>query len=264
MKGLTLLKNIIWAFGILVCLVALIAGFVVGSFTKYSGPEVGELLDSMDEQLPQQSMGQLMSLSETADGGQLYLDSLTFLVDSSLIGLRDLGLLSGGTSTSQVWGSAAGNIPVSSIADPTIRYSDGSEKTVSQAAAAAKPSVLIISLGMDSLQKVSQAEFEANYTALVNNIRSASPNTKIVLCSLTSITSAYSGADGLTFELIKSAEEWIQNVCRSTGVYYADAGSAVKDTSGTLLSDYSGVNNKALNSAGISKVLDYLRSHTVP
>ena len=51
------------------------------------------------------------SLPESSDAGQGYIDGLTFLCDSPAIGLRDYALLSGGTATTQVWGSAAGNIP---------------------------------------------------------------------------------------------------------------------------------------------------------
>ena len=261
MKSLTIFKNIIWAIGIVACLLALVVGFGISAFTRYSLPEAGEALG--EEENIQEPTGTLNRLGETADGGQGYLDSLTFLVDSTLIGLRDYGMLSDGVTTNKVWGSSAGNISVENMADPTIRLGDGTEKTVSQAAAEAKPGVLIVSLGMDSLQKVDRATFEANYTALINNIRAASPNTKIVLCSLSSVTSAYNSPDGITIEMANTAEGWVQNVCRNTGVYYADVTKAVKDTSGTLLSDYAGVNNKALNTTGLNKVLEYLRSHTV-
>ena len=260
MKGLNVIKNVFWAFGILVCLVAVAGGLIFGAFTKYSLPEGYEMGMEQEEQNAAVGSGILHQLPESADGGQSYLDSLTFLCDSAMIGLRDYGLI---TDVGKVWGSSAGNISVENIADPTIRYSDGTERTVSQAAEAAKPSVLVISLGMDSLQKIKQADFEANYTALINNIRTASPETKIVVCSLSSVTSGYSSPDGITIEMVSEAETWIQNVCRSTGVFYADAASAVKDTSNTLLSDYAGVNNKALNSAGINKILEYLRGHIV-
>ena len=261
MKGLTVLKNILWAFSILVCLGALVIGFGVSAFTKYSLPT--EYEEQQMEQAAQEATGTLNKLGETADAGQSYIDSLTFLVDSTLIGLRDYGMLSGGTSTSQVWGSQAGNISVEKMADPTIRMADGSEKTASQAAAENKPAVLVISLGMDSLQKVDRTTFEANYAALVNNIRAASPSTKIVLCALSSVTSGYNSPDGITVEMANTAQGWIQNVCRATGAYYADVTHDVKDTSGTLLFDYAGVNNKALNTTGLNKVLEYLRTHAI-
>ena len=261
MKGLTVLKNILWAIGILVCLGSLVVGFGVAAFTKYSLPEEIIFEDAPVEQL---ATGTLTRLEMTEDGGQGYVDSLTFLVDSTLIGLRDYGMLTGGTSSSQIWGSQAGNISVQKIADPTIRMSDGTEMKVSEAVAKRKPSILVISLGMDSLQKVDRTEFEANYTTLVETIRAKSPQTKVVLCSLTSVTSAYSASDGITVEMANTAQGWVQNVCRATGAYYADVTGDVKDVSGTLLSDYAGVNQKALNTSGLNKVLEYLRCHVVP
>ncbi len=257
MKGLSVFKNILWAMCIFACLIALLVGFFAAAFTRYTPPVAVEGA----EPTPGIPTGTLNQLGETADGGQAYLDSLTFLCDSTLIGLRDFGLVS---DSSRVWGSSAGNIPVKDMADPSVRMADGSEKTVSQAVAEFKPSVLVISLGMDSLKELDRTQFEANYTSLVQRIQAASPGTKIVLCGLSSVTTGYSGSDGLTVELVGSAEGWVQNVCRDTGVYYAAVTENIRDTTGTLFADYAGVNGKALNSAGVSKVLEYLRSHTVP
>jgi len=272
MKGkLVIIKNILWAFGIVLCLAALLVGLGFGLFTKYQGSSIrdmvtlGEKADKpqkgeFDNVLPE---GTLYTLGETADGGQAYIDSLTFLVDSSLIGLRDYGLLTGGNTTTQVWGSSAGNIPADTIADPIIRYpNDGSSIPVSQAAAAAKPSRLIISLGMDSLNAVDQNSFIANYVSLVQSIKAASPDTTVICCSLSSVSASYAGTDGLTVDASRTADLWIQEVCKATGAYYADVGSVVADSSGTLFSEYAAANGKTLNSAGVNKVLEYLRCHT--
>ena len=71
--------------------------------------------------------GTLTTLPETEDAGQEYIDSLTFLCDSSLAGLKDYGVLSGGTETSQVWSTPSGVLAVGDIDQSKIVYpNDGS------------------------------------------------------------------------------------------------------------------------------------------
>ena len=155
---LSSIKNIIWAMGIVLCLLALLVGLIFAAAVKYGGDQQDGTLYLGGEAPAKASAsaiaqadsagvsasaltgsGSLNSLAETGDGGMSYVDSLTFLCDSALVGLRDYGLLSGGVATAQVWGSSAGNIPASSIAQCTIIYpADGSEMSASAAAEAAK------------------------------------------------------------------------------------------------------------------------------
>jgi len=276
---LSVLKNIIWALGILLCLAAVAVGIVFSAAKRYSGEqETGRLTmdrpvklerDKNKDKTPAENTapvmtgnGQLNTLNETQDGGQAYIDMLTFLCDSALIGLRDYGLLSGGLMTDQVWGSQAGNIPAPNIANTLIKYpADGSEQSPAAAAALKKPEILVISLGMDSLDQTDKDSFIANYLKLVRDIHAASPDTTIVLCSVTSVTPSYTGTDNMSAGAAKEANEWIQQVCIETGALYADVGSVVNESTGYLLNEFASSNGKTLNSAGVNKVLEYLRTH---
>ncbi len=266
---LAALKDIIWAIGIVVCLIALAVGFIFAAAVKYDGsgqlPDPGAVLQDVPAGGEAGGeTGVLRALPETADGGQAYIDSLTFLCDSALIGLRDYGLLSGGAANTQVWGSSAGNIPAADIGQCIIKYpGDGSEISAVTAAAAVQPSILVISLGSDSLASTTREDFITNYTTLVTGIQAASPGTRIICCSVTGISATYAGSDGLTVDLISQANEWITQVCADTGVYYADVASAVSDSSGVLFQEVAASNGKTLNSAGLSAVLSYLSTHTV-
>lgn len=280
MQGkLSVIKNIIWAVCIILCLLALLVGLLFSLFVKYGGEQEKNVLilgQSEDQQVvkdPDQpdngaavsyGDGTLRTLTESQDGGQAYIDSLTFICDSALIGMRDYGLLTGGTATTQVWGSSAGNIPASSIAQCTIRYpGDGSEISAAEAAMIARPGILVISLGMDGLSQVDKDSFIAAYEELVKNIMSVSPDSRVICCSLSSVTPSYSGTDGITAMNVLEANGWIQQVCMDTGAYYADAGSAVRDSAGNLLNDYASSNGKSLNSEGVNKILEYLRGHAL-
>lgn len=269
------LKNIIWAFSIVLCLVAVLVGLIFAAASKYDGEqqrgdimlgevaESGTEADGEAEPLPALTGdGMLHELAETADTGQDYLDSLTFLCDSIWLGLRDYGMLSGGMATTQVWASSAGNIPAGSLSSFNIVFpDDGSELSPADAAMVKKPGKLVISLGMDSLANVTQDSFISGYCALINSIHAASPDTVIICCGLSSVTVDYPGIDGLTVDMVLSANEWIQQVCIDTGAYYADPADNLRDSSGSLMSEYASANGKALNSEALSAILSYLSTH---
>ena len=276
------IKNIAWAIAIVASLALLVVALGFAAFTRHHGEMerptvlIGEAAAARDaalaeakkaeeqQALQQSGGGEVYVLGESGDAGQAYLDSLTFLCDSALIGLRDYGLLKDGIATTQVWGSAAGNIPASTLGSFTIQYpGDGSEITPRDAAMIAKPAQLVISLGTDSLAGTDEQTFISGFESLIRGIQQESPETAIIVCTITSVTISYSGSDGLDFPIVNQANTWIARVCADTGVFLVDVASAVSDSNGSLLTEYASANGKTLNSAGLNQVLDYLRNHAI-
>ncbi len=270
-------KNFGWALAIGVALFALLLGLLFTAFTRYGGEldrpkiQLGEVSAAVPEAgaLPeadtvQDRTGRLVTLAGTADGGQGYIDSLTFLCDSATIGLRDYGILSGGIATTQVWGSNSGSLPIGTIPDALIKYpGDGSQINAIDAAMIAKPKILVISIGQDGLMGVDKETFIANYESLVMGIREKSPGTYIVCCSVTSVGANYAGADGLTRDAINWANDYIQEVCIDTGAYFCDVAHDMRDSTSVLDGSYASSNGKTLNTAGLNAFLQYLRTHMV-
>ncbi|MCR5090031.1 MAG: SGNH/GDSL hydrolase family protein [Oscillospiraceae bacterium] len=279
MRGrLAALKNIAWAFGIVICLLAVFVGLLFAAFSRNSEPQfrggvplgsetktgtAGEA-DNLSGRPVQISDGTLKTLPESEDAGQAYLDSLFFLVDSSMIGLRDYGILSGGTATAQVWATPSGVLAVADMAESKIVYpGDGSMISAANAAMIVQPKILVISLGNDGIGGTNQFDFTLNYEMLINGIRETSPETYIICLPLTSVTMDYSSTDGASVAICNEAATWIQKVCSDTGAYYCDAVSSVQDVSGTLLQEYASANGKTLNSTGLNQILQYLRYHAI-
>lgn len=269
-RNLTAIKNMGWAFSIVLCLLTLFVALIIAAALPYSGPiERGGVqlneTETISEDSPlasKEPLGDLLVVPESGDAGMGFIDGLTFLCDSSVIGLRDYALLAGGTATTQVWGSTAGNIPAKSFADCRIRYqAEGIEITPAEAAAKAVPARLVIILGADGLDSVDETVFVEGYVSLIRSIREASPGTLIVVCSVSSVTTSYNGVDGVNANTIKTVNGWIRTVCQRTGAYFCDAASAVNDRAGWLDADYASANGKALNTAGLQKILEYLRTH---
>lgn len=278
-NGLTGLKNIIWAFAIVIALAVVLIGLIITMVLGFGGQRqdgtlyLGESSGlSSGSKRPSDSLvdGGLevgagaMALPGSQDMGLEYLFNLTFLCDESFSAVSSFGANFGSTASAQVWLPAGGSLPAAGAASTKIIYpNDGTEKTPADAAGLYKPSRLVIYLGGDSLGNADQASFIAGYSALVQSIQVASPETRIICCSIGSITAAYAGVDGLTAERVTQANQWIQQVCADTGVYYADLGAILNDTSGALSAEYASVDGRTISSGGISKVMDYFRMHGI-
>ncbi|MGN0981331.1 MAG: SGNH/GDSL hydrolase family protein [Candidatus Limivicinus sp.] len=278
-NGLTGLKNIIWAFAIVIALAAVLIGLIITMVLGFGGQrqdgtlylgESGTL--SSGSKRPDDSPvdGGLeigagaMALPGSQDMGLEYLFNLTFLCDDSFSAVNSFGANFGSTASAQVWLPAGGSFPAAGAAGTKIIYpNDGTEKSPADAAGLYKPSRLVIYLGGDSLGNADQAGFIAGYSALVQGIQAASPETRIICCSIGSVTAAYAGVDGLTAERVTQANQWIQQVCADTGVYYADLGAILNDTSGALSAEYASADGRSINSGGISKVMEYFRMHGI-
>lgn len=273
-KRLKGIKDLLWAAGLGLALLALLVGLVAATFTPYHGDREQPVMQLRTEKPKKTSAaetaapekqsegllqdGTLHPLVQTADAGEDYLNSLTILCDSSTASLRGAGLC-----TASVWSSETGRLPMNESADWTIRYpGDGSYIGPASAALIAKPKILIVAVGSDGLAEMSKDSFMESYEALIRGIANASPKTVIVCISPCSVTAAYSGTDEFSKEKASEVNGWIKSVCIKTGAYYGD----LNDTlciNGYLRDEYADGSGRALNNAGLRELLNYLRDHSV-
>lgn len=279
-NGLSGIKNIIWALAIVVALAAVLVGLIITMVLGFGGQRqdgtlyLGEGSGLSSGGSAGTSSGSsgvdggldtgAMALPGSQDTGLEYLFNLTFLCDDSFAAVGSFGANYGSTASAQVWLPAGGSLPAAGAAGTRIIYpNDGTEKTPADAAGLYQPARLVIYLGGDSLGSADRDSFIAGYSSLVKGIQSASPETRIICCSIGSVTAAYTGTDGLTAERVAQANQWIQQVCADTGVYYADLGAILNDTSGALSAEYAATDGRSINAAGISKIMEYFRMHGI-
>jgi len=294
-KKLLNLKKFIWIAASAVCLLALFIGFLFAAIAPYgankpkSKPTVtlgsAAVSEKKDKKADKQTddaaseeysgevitgetvqvnAGSVKLLEETADAGQEYIDSLTFLCDSCMIGLRDYGLLTGGSANKQVLGTSSGSLMVNSLSTAlVVNPSDKSELSVSQAMMVLKPEILVIMVGSDGLSSADETQFKTSYKAMLSTVQAASKDTKIVCCSVLPVIADYSGIDGLNVTITSEACEWIKDICGELGLYYCDTRQAVKNDSGILSNQFAGSNGKTMNTQGIEQILQYLRTHAL-
>lgn len=276
-NGLSGVKNLIWALAIFVSLLALLVGLIFSVFTKYYGDKLeGTLVlgqgvsvsgDALvDNALDQPSgvPGNVMELPATQDNGIESVFNFTYLCDSTIAGINDYSSSYGGNATAQLWTDNGGGLSAASAATTQIVYpGDGSLITPSNAAMVAQPKRLVIYIGGDDLASATEESFKAGYTQLIKSIRSASSETKIICCSLASVSSAYPGTDGLNKDLIATANGWIRDISIENGAYFADLASIFNNEDGYLKDEYISPDGRALGSAGIARLVEYFRYHGV-
>ena len=274
-NGLTGLKNFIWAAAILAALLALLIGMVFAMSTSYKGERdsgtmtLGETVkrekksaDGVDAWLDA-APAVLRELPATQKNTLESVCGMTFLIDRTVLGLRTYCENYGDGVTSSIWTDGNTGLSAYDAADTPIIFVDGSLIPPPNAAMISKPKTLVIYLGGDKLADTGELDFIDGYTRLINELRDASPNTQIIVCSIASVSTNYQGGDGLTPELIARANDWIRQVCLNTGVWYADIASILNDDAGYLSDAYLTPDGRSVAAAGIALIVDYFRFHGV-
>lgn len=203
-----------------------------------------------------------VTLPATADAGLAYQDSLTFVGDSLTAHLVNREVLTGGKTTQQVWRTENNMLNLNSevTSSKIILPGTGELMTIAQAAKTAKPSILIITLGTDwGVSYLNEADFKACYTKLVNDVKEASPSTKIILQSIFPVTDF---CPNLSNEKIDTCNKWVKAVAADTGCRYLDTQSVLKDENNNLKAEYCNSNDGIhLGTNAYEVILEYIRTH---
>ena len=267
-------RNLLWAVGILLCLVAMLVALIFAMSQKNTGNradgtlvlghiERGEKPVDVDLAGLESAANQLMPVPETKKGNLEDVFGMTFLLDKTLMGLRSYVTNYGDGVNAQIWTDDGSGRMAKNAAESPIVFVDGSLITPSNAAMVTRPRTVLLYLGGDGLADTTEQEFTDGYTRLINSIREASPSTNIIVCSIGSISSNYQGGDGLSPQLIASANSWIRQVCTDTGAYYADIAAIVNNEQGFLSDEFLTPDGRSIAAAGIALIVDYLRCHYI-
>lgn len=203
-------------------------------------------------------------LGQTADMGQDYIDSIIFLGDSTTYHMINRAVLSGGKDTKQVWSGALGTLTLDgNIHKTTIVYPEtGTEMTVAEAAAQEKPKYMVITLGVNGVAYATETQFTAYYGKLIDAIKQASPDTKIMLQSIFPVSAAYDQKGGkLCNANIDTANGWIMQLAADKGCKYLDTASVLKNDEGTMIALYDAGDGIHMTADGYKAILQYIRTH---
>ncbi len=201
-------------------------------------------------------------LGETEDMGQSYIDSMIFVGDSNTAHMRSFGVLSDGKKTKQVWAPKSQTITLNSqITSVKIVYPETEvEMTIAEAVALKKPEYLVISLGTNGLTYLDEDQFKYCYKKLLDAIKDASPETKIMVQSIYPVTSWY---ENIPNSKIDEANGWLLALAKDEGVKYLDTASVLKDSTGAMKEEFNADHQDGyhINAEAYRKILKYIRTH---
>ena len=204
-------------------------------------------------------------LGETPDAGRAYLDKIIFLGDSTTYGIRayyDMGYKDL-CPRQQVWTPTSGWMSLRQYDTAKIFYHEtGEELLIKDAAAKAKPEIMVITMGIDSIAVESRESFIDYYTALVRDIQAASPETKIILNSIYPVAKSYKYQRDINNDKICAANEWIEGIAVSTGCRFLYTWEALAEN-GVLPETAHNGDGLHPNGETYGKVMQYIRTHAI-
>jgi len=203
-------------------------------------------------------------LGETEDGGREYLDRIVFLGDSTTYGIgyyynqgyTDL------CPPSQIWTPSSGTLTLSNQSIATVVYpKTGAEIPIVDAVTDAQPDIMLLTLGVNGVSFMDEQWFIDEYTALINTIKSASPDTKIILNSIYPVAKSYQHIESISNEKISDANVWIKKIADETGSKYLNTYEVLVDSDGTLPESSHNGDGIHLNGETFGIVMEYIRTH---
>lgn len=209
-----------------------------------------------------------VTLGETSDMGQAYLDSLIFVGDSTTAHLRSRGVLTGGTDTKQVWVPSDNTLLLDmNITQKKIVYPQtGEQITIAEAAAKEKPAYMVLTIGLNGVTSfVNNKNLYQNcYGKLIDEILEASPDTKIILQSVFPVAANQKtfSVDAATLNgYIDTLNGYVKELAQNKEVRYLNTAETLKGADGNLPDAYQNGDGIHLTAEGYRVILDYIRTH---
>lgn len=140
---------------------------------------------------------------------------------------------------------------------PTTRILYRGERlTLGEAMKRASPRILIVTVGVNGLNRWNKDEFMQLYNRLLDVFASASPDTQIILQSIfPTAKSRAKRLSGFTVERVDMVNQWILEIAQSRNLRYINSADFLKGEDGWLCAEYQNGDGLHLNTDGFKCVL---------
>lgn len=203
-------------------------------------------------------------LSESRDMGCAYLDSMVFFGESTTTHLRARG----GVDETQIWADQSGTrmLSAKTPSEPIVYPETGEVISIAEACRRKQPAILVLSFGLNGVTRFvhDKERYLACYAALIDTIRNASPNTRIILQTIYPVRNA----DRFSIDVdtlnayIQTLNSWLPElVTDPANVRIADTASILRDNRGALCADLADADGIHLLPCAYERILFYLRTH---
>ncbi len=202
--------------------------------------------------------------------GYLNIDEIIFLGESTTFHLKSRGVLSGGTSTKQVWAPQSGTLMLdSATSECRIIYPDTNEELPFLTALEMKrPKYIMLTFGLNGATnfiKRGESYFKYCYQKLADEIARASDSTEIIINSCFPVAADMNmqryNIDAKTLNAyIDQINAWAKELALENGFIYVNTADTLKDSNGFLDSSLQMSDGYHLNANAYRKILAILKN----
>ena len=203
-------------------------------------------------------------LGETEDAGHEYLEKMYFLGDSTTYWLGyyyDHGYSEELVPSSHIWTGPTGTMTLAYYATVRIVYETGEQISIREAVERTQPEYLVITLGVNGISFMDEEWFVRAYTDIVEIVKEASPETKIILNSIFPISTTYPYQWDVNNDKIRAANGWIEQIAEDTGTRFLNSYESVVGEDGNLPVSGSVGDGLHLSCESFETVMRYFRTH---
>ena len=273
----------IWSFGIMLCLAlalgCLIFTSVLGNVprggverTVAAAPETSLEPDAIESAEPVETPApnpiekseSPAALAQTDPASGDYVNTMYFLGDGALKLLNDETLLAGPEKDQQVWCPESGVMDLNLLSTVTfLSPVTGNNAPFGDIAFVNRPATMVILPSTDNANMITEPALKAAVKDVVTAIQAESPETKIILSSLTPVARSYQYED-ITFEVINRVNKWIAEAAVENNVKYLDAAFDLAGTDGFLPENFQNGDGMHLSADGLKAWFNCVRTHVCP
>ena len=212
-------------------------------------------------------------LKETEDMGREYIDGFIFFGESTTYHLKSRGVLRGGTETKQVLHDRSGTaiLDSSTWRMAVISQKHGEYVSLGEAISELKPKRILLTFGLNGAvanKKRGEEFYKECYRKLINTVREASPQTRIILGSCFPVAenmdmSRYTVTASELNEIIATLNGWTLELAEDDGLYYLNVNEILTDEKGYLKNEYQVGDGHHLTAEAYTHILGYIRTHGI-
>lgn len=198
-----------------------------------------------------------VKLKKTKDYGNEYFNKIVMAGDSNTMNMYLTGYLKGNNA----WAIPCLHAESMYRIDINL-YGYNKKMKLIDATKEYKPGIMILNFGTFSTAWINEDTFLEKANLMIEEIKKASPNTKLILISIYPIKSGYN-VNQFTQETINKYNFMILEMAKKHNLKYLDVQEVLKGTDGYIKNEYVVEDKFHLTNLGHSTVRNYIRTHAL-
>ncbi len=188
-----------------------------------------------------------------------YFDDTVFVGDSITYGMASYGYLSYDHVFAKI-----GLHQGTALSSSCVYTSKTQSYTISEALKMAKPGKVIVTLGINAIYNYKHDSFYDQYEELINKIKKATPDSKIIIQSVFPVAEYWANNMGKPDynKYIAYVNQKLYDLAEKNECYFLYTYEKLTDDNGYLLTQYSG-DGLHLSRDGYTAVFDYILTHPI-